>query len=122
MDEITGILSAKIVGVGTLSEGLKYYIKPIDDYANRWPKILVRKKTHLWQNDPVLHKFIDKKVLILGEIIETKSTITVDYEFVELLDCIVNFAQIMDLGNIKIGLRFKLLFFLFCEIDLRNLP
>ena len=86
MDEITGILSAKIVGVGTLSEGLKYYIKPIDDYANRWPKILVRKKTHLWQNDPVLHKFIDKKVLILGEIIETKSTITVDYEFVELLD------------------------------------
>lgn len=44
------------------------------------------KKTHLWQNDPVLHKYIDKKVLILGEIIETKSTITVDYEFVEALD------------------------------------
>jgi hypothetical protein len=86
MDEITGILYAKTAGVGTLSEGPTYFIKPLDDYANRWPEILVRKKTHLWENDPVLHKFIDKKVLILGEIIETKSTITVDYEFVRVLD------------------------------------
>ena len=86
MDEITGILSAKIVGVGTLSEGPKYYLQPLDDYAKRWSKILVRKKTHLWQDDPALHKYIDKKVLILGEIIETKSTITVDYEFVRELD------------------------------------
>ena len=86
MDEITGILYAKTAGVGTLSEGPTYFIKPLDDYANRWSKILVRKKTHLWENDPVLHKFIDKKVLILGEIIETKSTITVDYEFVRGLD------------------------------------
>jgi hypothetical protein len=86
MDEISGILTAEIVAKGTLSEGPKYYLQPLDDYANRWSKILVRKKTHLWENDPVLHKYIDKKVLILGEIIETKSTITVDYEFVELLD------------------------------------
>jgi hypothetical protein len=86
MDEITGILYSKTAQVGTLSEGLNYFIKPLDDYANRWSEILVRKKTHLWENDPVLHKFIDKKVLILGEIIETKSTITVDYEFVRVLD------------------------------------
>ena len=86
MDEITGILSAKIVGVGTLSEGPKYFIKPLDDYANRWSEILVMKKSHLWQNDQILHKFIDQKVLILGEIIETKNTITVDYEFVRVLD------------------------------------
>ena len=86
MDEITGILSAKIARIGTLSEGPDYYIKPLDDYANRWSEILVRKKTHLWENDPGLHKFIDKKVEILGEIIETKSTITVDYEFVRSLD------------------------------------
>jgi len=86
MDEISGILYAETVGVGTMSEGPKYFIKPLDDYANRWSEILVRKKTHLWENDPVLHKFIDKKVLILGEIIETKSTITVDYEFVRGLD------------------------------------
>ena len=86
MDEIRGMLTAEIVGKGTKSEGPKYYLQPLDDYAKRWSKIIVRKKTHLWENDPVLHKCIDKKVLILGEIIETKSTITVDYEFVELLD------------------------------------
>jgi len=57
MDEITGILSVKIARIGTLSEGPDYYIK-----------------------------FIDKKVEILGEIIETKSTITIDYEFVRELD------------------------------------
>ena len=86
MDEIRGILYAEIVAKGTISEGPIYYLQPLDDYASRWSKILVRKKTHLWQNDPILHKHIDKKVLILGEIIETKSTITVDYEFVEVLD------------------------------------
>ena len=86
MDEITGILYAKTAGVGTLSEGPKYFIKPLDDYANRWSEILVRKKTHLWEKDRILHNFIDKKVLIFGEIIETKSTITVDYEFVRILD------------------------------------
>ena len=86
MDEISGMLLAEIAGEGTLSEGPKYYIKPLDDYAKRWSKIIVRKKTHMWENDPALHKFIDKKVLILGEIIETKSTITVDYEFVRELE------------------------------------
>ncbi|MBY9013110.1 MAG: hypothetical protein KGD70_12115 [Candidatus Lokiarchaeota archaeon] len=86
MDEISGILSAEIVAKGTKSEGPKYYLQPLDGYATRWSKILVRKQVNLWQNDPVLHKFIDKRVLILGEIIETKSTITVDYEFVRELD------------------------------------
>ena len=86
MDEIRGNLFAETVAIGTKSEGPKYYLQPLDDYANRWSKILVRKKTLLWQNDPVLHKHLDKKVLILGEIIETMSTITIDYEFVEVLD------------------------------------
>ncbi len=86
MDEISGILFAEIAGKGTRSEGPKYFLQPLDDYAKRWSKILVRKKTHLWENDPVLHKFIDKKVLIIGEIIETKSTITVDYESIEELE------------------------------------
>ncbi|MFX0076092.1 MAG: hypothetical protein ACFE96_11655 [Candidatus Hermodarchaeota archaeon] len=86
MDEIIGILSAEIVGKGTKSEGPKYYLQPLDDYASRWSKILVRKQAHLWENDRVLHKFIGKKVLIKGEIIETKSTITVDYEYVEELE------------------------------------
>jgi hypothetical protein len=86
MDEIRGILSIEIVGKGSMSEGPIYYLQPLDDYANRWSKILVRKQVHLWENDKVLHKHIGKKVLILGEIIETKSSITVDYEFVEELE------------------------------------
>jgi len=45
MDEITGILAVKIARAGTKSEGPDYYIKPLDDYANRWSEILVWKKT-----------------------------------------------------------------------------
>ena len=86
MGEIRGILFAKIVGKGSRSEGPKYFIRPLDDYKNRWPEILVRKKTHMWENDPELHKFLDKEVLLTGEIIETKSTITVDYSNVNLLE------------------------------------
>ena len=40
----------------------------------------------MWEEDPVLHKFLDKKVLIIGDIIETKHTITVDYLKVEKLE------------------------------------
>ncbi|MEE9377394.1 MAG: hypothetical protein V3V33_05085 [Candidatus Lokiarchaeia archaeon] len=86
MNEIRGTLFAIIKGKGTLSEGPVYFIKPIDDYKNRWSEILVRKKTPLWEKDPGLHEFLDKKVLILGEIIETKSTITVDYSKVKQIE------------------------------------
>jgi hypothetical protein len=85
MDEIRGVLYAVIVGKGSRSEGPKYYIRPIDDYKNRWSEILVRKKTKTWENDPELHKFLEKPVLILGEIIETKSSITIDYKKVREL-------------------------------------
>jgi len=79
MNGIRGIIIAKIKGKGTRSEGPEYYIKPLDEYKNRWSEVLVRKKTQMWEEDPVLHKFLDKKVLIIGDIIETKHTITVDY-------------------------------------------
>ena len=79
MDEIRGVLFAEVVGKGSRSEGPKYYIRPIDEYKNRWSEIPVRKKTKSWENDPELHKFLEKQVLIIGEIIETKSSITVDY-------------------------------------------
>ncbi len=78
MDEIRGKLIAKVFGKTTMSEGPKYYILPIDDYKERWAEILVRKSVQLWQEDPLLHGLIDKMVVIRGEIIETKSTITVD--------------------------------------------
>ena len=86
MNEIRGILISIVEGKGTRSEGPTYFIKPLDDYKNRWSKVLVRKKAHLWQKDPVLHEFINKKVLIIGEIIETKSTISVDYSEIRILE------------------------------------
>lgn len=86
MDEIRGILFSRIKGKGTRSEGPEYFIKPLDDYKNRWLEILVRKKTHLWQKDPELHKFLDKKVIISGKIIATKHTITIDYSKVKTLE------------------------------------
>jgi hypothetical protein len=58
----------------------------LDEYKNKWSKILVRKKTHMWEKDPELHKFLDKKVLITGDIIETKKTITVDYIDVKAIE------------------------------------
>ena len=78
MDEIRGKLIAKVFGKGTKSEGPKYFIQPIDDYKERWTEVLVRKTVHLWEDDPLLHGLINKMVVIRGEIIETKSTITVD--------------------------------------------
>ncbi len=86
MDEIRGTLFAIIKGKGTRSEGPEYFINPLDDYKDRWSEILVRKKTHMWEKDPELHKFLNKKVLIIGEIIETKSTITVDYSKVKQIE------------------------------------
>ena len=86
MNEIRGTLFAIIKGKGTKSEGPEYFIKPLDDYKDRWSEILVRKKTHMWEKDPELHKFLNKKVLIIGEIIETKSTITVDYSKVKQIE------------------------------------
>ena len=84
MNEIRGILYSIIRRKGTRSEGPEYYIKPLDDYKKRWSEVLIRKKTHLWEKDPELHKFIDKKVIITGDIIETKSTITIDYSKIEI--------------------------------------
>ncbi|MFX1480164.1 MAG: hypothetical protein ACFFCI_18760 [Promethearchaeota archaeon] len=86
MDKIKGILFAIIEGKGTRSEGPTYFIKPMDDYKNRWSEVLVRKKTQLWEKDPILHKFLDKKVLIIGEILETLHTITVDYSEVKEIE------------------------------------
>ena len=85
MKKITGILFAKVVGRGTMSEGYLYYLKPMDEFAQRWSEILIRKNTPVWQNDPNLHSFLNKKVEIIGQIIEVKKSavpgsITVDYK------------------------------------------
>ena len=86
MDEIRGVLFTLVEGKETLSEGPTYFIKLLDEYKDKWSEIPVRKKTELWEEDPELHKFLNKKVLITGDIIETKSTITIDYLKVETLE------------------------------------
>lgn len=75
---ITGKLICKKTAEGTFSEGVVYFILPNDAYKMKYDEILVRKKTHLWQDDPQLHPFVDKMVKIKGDIIETRNTITVD--------------------------------------------
>ena len=75
---ISGKLIYKKTAEGTKSEGVIYFILPNDSYKTKYAEVLVRKKTHLWQDDPQLHPFIDKFVKIKGDIIETRSSITVD--------------------------------------------
>jgi len=68
--KITGRLFAILAGVGTMSEGYHYYLEPLDEYAQRWKEVPISKRTEVWKNDPQLHRFVDKKVEITGEIIE----------------------------------------------------
>ena len=77
---ITGILISESENIGTLSEGLSYWIKPTDEYGKQCEKIFVRKKTLTWQIDPELNKFLWKTVMLFEEIIETKDTITMQYD------------------------------------------
>ena len=82
-DTIEGKLIARRQAVGNLSEGPAYILIPTGKFA-RWGKIELRKKVMRWQNDPVLHGYIDQTVSIVAEIIETKDTITVEYIEVSL--------------------------------------
>ena len=84
-DSITGKIISNEQGVGTLSAGPEYHLIAVGKYAH-WGKITLRKKSMLWQPDPVLHNFIGKRVEIYAEIIETKDTITVDYIEVKKLN------------------------------------
>jgi hypothetical protein len=76
---ITGHLTMQSERVGSLSEGPEYYIEPTDEYSNRWDRIHVRKQTHRWEEDPNLHSLVNKKVEIIADIIETRTSITIDY-------------------------------------------
>ena len=75
---IEGKLITKKIGEGTLSSGVEYYIIPQDHHRDKWEEILVRKKTMMWQDDPQLHPMVGKTVKIKGDIIETRSSITID--------------------------------------------
>jgi len=76
---ITGKLISRVSAVGTLSEGPIYFILPTGEYS-KWKEILVRKKEMRWMKDPILHELVGEIISIKGEIIETKDTITIDYD------------------------------------------
>ena len=76
---ITGKLVIEIKGKGSRSEGPVYWIIPSDEYKDRWEQIIVRKEGLLWQEDPNLHGLVDQEVEIYGDIIETRTSITMDY-------------------------------------------
>jgi hypothetical protein len=76
---ITGTLISRLSAVGTKSEGPIYFICPIGEYT-RWKEISVGTKVMRWMKDPILHDLIGEIISINGEIIETKDTITIDYD------------------------------------------
>ena len=76
---ITGKLISRVDAEGTLSEGPKYFFLPTGEFK-KWGEIPVRKKTMRWMKDHILHDLVGEIITINGEIIETKDTITMDYD------------------------------------------
>ncbi len=108
-----GIYKGKIKGIigtcqsaeGTLSEGPIYFLKPTDHFK-KWNEISIRTRVMRWMQDPLLDKFIKKEVILEGEIIETKDTISIDYTGVNYQDQYFpvhteNFKQTLDCKNLE---------------------
>ena len=72
LKEYIGILISKKERIGTKSEGPEYYIDLEEPNDFGQTELAIRKEVHLWQEDPVLHKFIGQKVQLQGEPIYTK--------------------------------------------------
>jgi hypothetical protein len=81
--KISGKLIIKMENMGSRSEGPCYFIVPTDDYA-KWGEIRIPKPVHRWRSDPILEKYIDQILTVIGEITETKDTITIDYKELEV--------------------------------------
>ena len=76
---ISGNLISRVDAVGSLSEGPIYFLLPEGKFK-KWHEIPVRKKTMRWMKDGILHDLVGEIITINGEIIETKDTITIDYD------------------------------------------
>ncbi len=72
LKEYKGKLIAHQSNVGTLSEGPDYYLELFEPNEFGQTELFIRKEGHLWEQDPKLHPFIGKKVVIIGEPIITK--------------------------------------------------
>jgi len=74
LKEYKGKLISKVGGKGTKSEGPEYFLelsKP-NDFGQT--ELGVRKNAHLWQEDSMLHPFLNKIVIITGEPVIIKRT------------------------------------------------
>lgn len=65
MKRFDGYLFAKLALIGSKSEGPSYILQQWD-----YIELPVIKNVQLWEEDPVLHKFLAKKVTILGYMTE----------------------------------------------------
>ena len=67
-----GTIFSKKERIGSKSEGPEYYIKFDEPNEFGQFELFIRKEVHLWQEDPVLQKYVEKKVQLVGEPIITK--------------------------------------------------
>ncbi len=63
MEKFDGYLFSKLANIGTKSEGPKYFLQYFD-----YNEGVVEKKVELFEKDPTLHKFLNKKVTIVGKL------------------------------------------------------
>ena len=63
METFDGYLFSKLDNIWSKNEGPKYFLQQFD-----YKEIVVIKQVHPWEEDPNLHKFLDKKVTIEGEL------------------------------------------------------
>ena len=62
MEKFDGYLFSKLHLIGSKSEGPAYFLQQFD-----YKEIVVIKHANLWQEDPVLHKCLGKKVTVEGK-------------------------------------------------------
>ena len=63
MEIFDGYLFSKLDCIGSRSEGPKYFLQYFDYKEN-----VVIKQAHLWEEDPNLHRYLNKKVTIEGKL------------------------------------------------------
>jgi len=63
---------SKMSRIGTRSEGPEYFIKLETPNEFGQAELPIRKEVHLWQEDPVLQRYVGQEVQLKGEPIYTK--------------------------------------------------
>ncbi len=64
MNEFHGFLFSKLHAIGSKSEGPTYFLQQFD-----YKEIEIEKKTHPWEQDPDLQKYLASKITIAGELV-----------------------------------------------------